>query len=72
MLMKLFVGMFLVLIADIGASAESNVMKDRSTKAQVEMTKLEKVKKNHKFIMEALENKTSIEMKNQVENLAER
>ncbi len=70
--MKLFLGVFLVLMADIGASAESNVLKLAGTTVTKQHVKLNQVKVNHIKLMEALEHKTKSETNVNSENLAVR
>ena len=70
--MKLFLGVFLVLMADIGASAESNNLKLAGTKVTNQHVKLNQVKVNHSKLMEALEHKTKSETNVNSENLAVR
>ena len=70
--MKLFLGVFLVLMADIGASAESNDLKLAATKVTNQHVKLNQVKVNHSKLMEALELKTKSETNVNSENLAVR
>ena len=70
--MKLLLGLFLVLVADIGASAESNKVDVERTLKKTQVVNLEKIKFNHEKIMEALENRTDTKAKSGVESLAER
>ncbi len=70
--MKLILGVFLVLMADIGASAESNEKKLVGTLVTKQHVKLNQVKVNHIKLMEALEHKTKSETNVNSENLAVR
>lgn len=70
--MKLFLGVFLILMADIGASAESKTLKLSGTKQVESHVKVEKIKLNHSKLMEALETRTKSETNITSENLAVR
>ena len=70
--MKLVLGVFLVLMADIGASAESNEIKLVGTTNAKQQMRFDQVKVNHIKLMEALESKTKNETNVSSENLAVR